>query len=59
MDFALLIPITALIAIVAAIKIIVDSRLRRRLAETNASEDLIKSMLQADEQTRRLSALKE
>lgn len=58
MDFALLVPIVAILAIVMAIKIIVDSRLRRRLAETNASEDLIKSMLVADEQARRLSALK-
>jgi hypothetical protein len=58
MDFALLVPIVALICTVMGIKIIVDSRLRRRLAETNASEDLIKSMLVADEQNRRLSALK-
>jgi hypothetical protein len=58
MDFEILIPITLFIAIVMAIKIVVDSRLRRRLAETNASEDLVKSMLLADEQTRRLSALK-
>jgi hypothetical protein len=58
MDFALLIPISAFIAIVMAIKIIVENRLRRRLAETNASEDFIKSMLVADEQSRRLSALK-
>ena len=58
MDFAILIPITALVSIVVAIKIIVDSRLRRRLAETNASDELIRSMLQADEQGRRLSALK-
>ena len=58
MDFALLVPIVAILAVVMAIKIIVDSRLRRRLAETNASEDLIKSMLVADEQARRLSALK-
>jgi hypothetical protein len=58
MDFALLIPISAFICIVMAIKIIVENRLRRRLAETNASEDLIKSMLVADEQSRRLSALK-
>ena len=58
MDFTLLVPISIVIAVVMAIKIIVDSRLRRRLAETNASEDLIKSMLVADEQTRRLSALK-
>jgi hypothetical protein len=58
MDFALLIPISFFLAVVLTIKIIVDSRLRRRLAETNASEDLIKSMLQADETSRRLSALK-
>lgn len=58
MDFAVLIPISLFVAVVVAIKVIVDSRLRRRLAETNASEDLIKSMLLADEQSRRLSALK-
>ena len=58
MEFGLLVPITAFICVVWAIKIIFDSRLRRRLAETNASEDLIRSMLTADEQGRRLSALK-
>jgi hypothetical protein len=58
MDFAYLIPISLFVCITMAIKIIVDSRLHRRLAETNASEDLIKNMLQADEQNRRLSALK-
>lgn len=58
MDFALLIPIAFFAATVLAIKIVVENRLRRRLAETNASEDLIKSMLLADEQSRRLSALK-
>jgi len=58
MDFALLVPIAAFASIVMAIKIIVESRLRGRLADTNASEDLVKSMLVADEQARRLSALK-
>jgi hypothetical protein len=58
MEFGLLVPITAFICIVMAIKIIVETRLRARLAETNASEELIKSMLVADEQSRRLSALK-
>ena len=58
MEFGLLVPITAFICVVMAIKIVMDARLRRRLAETNASEDLIKSMLVADEQSRRLSALK-
>ena len=58
MEFELLIPITAFICIVMAIKVIVEARLRSRLAENNASEDLVKSMLLADEQARRLSALK-
>jgi hypothetical protein len=53
-----LIPITLFVCVTLAIKFIVDARLRRRLAETNASEDLIKGMLQADEQSQRLSALK-
>ena len=53
-----LIPITLFICITMAIKFIVDSRLRRRFAETNASEELIKGMLRADEQSQRLSALK-
>lgn len=58
MDFALLVPITAIIAVVMAIKVVVDSRLRRRLAETNPSEELMKQMMAADETARRLSALK-
>lgn len=58
MDFALFIPITAFVCITLAIKYVIDGRVRRRLAETNASEDLVKSILMADEQARRLSALK-
>jgi hypothetical protein len=58
MEFGLLVPITAFICVVMAIKVIVEARLRGRLADTNASQDLIKSMLEADEQSRRLSALK-
>jgi hypothetical protein len=58
MDFALLIPITLFVCIVMAIKVVVDSRLRRRLAETNPSEELMKQIMAADEVARRLSALK-
>lgn len=58
MDFTLFIPITLFICIVAAIKIIIDGRMRRRLVETNGSEDLVKAMLLADEQNRRFGALK-
>ncbi len=58
MDFEILIPIAFFVSVVMAIKIIADSRLRRRLTDTNASEELIKSMVQADEQARRMAALK-
>lgn len=58
MNFEVLIPITMAICTVAAIKFVVDARLRRRLAETHADHELIRAMLQADEQSRRTSALK-
>jgi len=58
MQLEFLIPITLFICIVMAIKVVVDSRFKRRLAETHASEDLIKAMLLADEQSRRVAALK-
>jgi hypothetical protein len=57
-DFSLLIPIVFFLSIVAIIKIVMDARVRRRLTETHASEDLVRGLLQADEQNRRLSALK-
>lgn len=58
MDFEILIPITLFICIVVAIKVVVESRFKRRLAETHASEDLVRAMLNADEQARRGAALK-
>lgn len=58
MQFEYLIPISLFVCITLAIKFVIDGRVRRRFAETNVSEDLIKAMLVADEQSRRLSALK-
>ena len=58
MDFAYFIPISLFVCIVLAIKVIIDGKVRKRIAETNPSEDLVKAMLIADEQSRRLSALK-
>lgn len=58
MDFSLLIPIVAILAPVAIVKIYYDSRLRQRLAEAHASEDLVRAMLEADERNRSVSALK-
>lgn len=53
-----LIPIALFFSIAASIKFVVDSRFRRRLAETHASEDLVRTMLNADEAARRHGALK-
>lgn len=58
MDFALLIPITFFICIVWIVKLVTDSRMRRRLSETHASEELVRAMFQSDEINRRHSALK-
>lgn len=57
-NFEFLIPITLFFCIAMSIKFIVDGRFRRRLAETHASEELVKAMLAADERARRYDALK-
>ena len=45
-------------SIVTALRHVVDARVRRQMVEHHASEELVKSMLEADERHRRLSALK-
>lgn len=55
---AILIPLSLAICIVVAIRIVVEARLRRRLAETHASEQLLQSLLEADAENRRQSSLK-
>lgn len=56
--FEFMIPIVLFVCITLAIKFVVDSRVRKRMVENNVSEDMVKSILAADERTRRLSALK-
>ena len=58
MNFGDLIPMVLFVCIVMAIKVVVEARLRKGMVENHASEELVKSMLVADEQARRLSALK-
>ncbi len=55
---AILLPFFLAICIVVVIRIVVEARLRRRLAETHANEDLVHSLVRADETLRRDSALK-
>ncbi|MCC6506605.1 MAG: hypothetical protein IT475_14315 [Aquimonas sp.] len=58
MDMSIFIPIVLFICIAFAIKTIVDAHVRRRMVESHSSEELVRAMLLADEQSRRMSALK-
>ena len=55
---ALLIPIVLAICIVAVIGIIEESRLFRRLAETEASDELVRALMRSRSRGRRSAALK-
>lgn len=55
---SLLIPIVGFICLVAIVRTVIDGRLKRRLAETHASEELVRALAQADEANRKRSALK-
>lgn len=57
-DIGEMIPMVLFVCIVMAIKVVVDARVRRQMMENHVDQDMIKSMLAADEQSRRLSALK-
>jgi hypothetical protein len=54
----MMVPIVLFVCIVFAIKIVMDGRVRRKFAESGVSEDLVRTMLLADEQNRKVSSLK-
>ena len=58
MNFEILIPITLFICVVYAIKVVVDARTRAKLIASNGSEDLIRSMVQAEALQRRHASLR-
>ena len=53
-----LIPIAFFAAVVFAIKVIVDARVRTKLVSANVSEALLRSMIEVEEQQRRYSSLR-
>jgi uncharacterized protein DUF6249 len=55
---SLLIPIVGFLCLVAIVRAVVDSRLRRRLAETHASEELVRALAETEREDRRTGALK-
>jgi hypothetical protein len=58
MDFEIFIPIALFASIAYIVKAVVDSRVRRRLVETSATEALAQSLMESDERSRQMSALK-
>ena len=58
MNFELLIPISLFIAIAYTIKAVVDARVRRQMIDSNGSQDLMRSMLEGEEQRRRHGSLR-
>lgn len=53
-----LIPITLFLCITYAIKAVVDARVRKQLVASNVSQELIQSIVEADELRRRHSTLR-
>ncbi|MEO5628472.1 MAG: hypothetical protein ABIQ62_01735 [Thermomonas sp.] len=58
MDFALLVPISLIVCITYAIKIVMDARIRKQLVSSNGSPELVHSIMSNDETNRRLSSLR-
>jgi len=58
MDFELLIPITLFLCVTYAIKALLDARTRGKLIAANGSEELIRSLVQNEEQQRRHASVR-
>ncbi|MFS8137701.1 MAG: hypothetical protein ACMG50_06190 [Thermomonas sp.] len=54
----MLVPIALFICITYAIKVVVDSRVRKQLVSSNGSPELVHSIMANDETNRRLSSLR-
>ena len=58
MQFEILIPITLFICVTYAIKVVVDARTRAKLIAGNGSEELIRTIVQAEALQRRHASLR-
>jgi hypothetical protein len=58
MDFELLIPIIFFICVTYAIKALLDARTRGKLIAANGSEEMIRSLVQNEEQQRRHASVR-
>ncbi len=58
MGLEVFIPISLFVCITLSIKFLMDGFTKRRLAQAHASEELVRTMLAADEKNNQLSAFK-
>ena len=58
MNLDVLVPIVLFVCITYAIKAIVDARMRRQMVESNGSQELVRSLLEGEEQRRRHGSLR-
>ena len=58
MNFDTLIPITLFLAIAYTIKAVVDAGVRRKMVDSNGSQDLVRSKLEGEEVRRRHGSLR-
>jgi hypothetical protein len=58
MNLELLIPISLFVCITYAIKAIVDAGVRRRMVDSNGSQDLVRAMLESEAQRNRHGSLR-
>ncbi|KQZ59603.1 MULTISPECIES: hypothetical protein [unclassified Lysobacter] len=58
MDVDILIPITLFLCITYSIKFVIDARFRSKLIQQGGSEELIRSLVQSEDQRRRHASLR-
>jgi hypothetical protein len=58
MEFALFIPIIAILSIAYVIKALLDARTRGKLIAANGTEEMIRSLVQNEEQQRRHASVR-
>jgi hypothetical protein len=58
MDFDFIIPVTLFVCIAYAIKVTVDARVRRKMIDSNGSQELMQSIVAGDEASRRHASLR-
>ena len=58
MDLGLLIPISLFFSIAFTIKAVVDAGVRRKMVDSNGSQDLVRSMLESEDIRRRHGSLR-